>query len=151
MARPIKEVGGHAPLVLTECTKTATRPNGLTSKPLLNGPMNDGLKTSSVDRKLRNIEACVDASGFTPDFLTKPVGVNQLVGSDCNLIQPLQQAELLELLYRMREGVDPHPQFSDAIGLFVELCRYTSRVEHESRRKAADAAADDDRFHRYSS
>jgi hypothetical protein len=150
-ACPIKEVSGHASLVLTECTKTTTGPNGMASKPLFNGLVNDGLKTPAVDRKLRNIEACVDAPGFTPDFLTKPVGVDQLVGSDCHLIQPPQQAKLLELLYRMREGVDPDPQFSDAIGLFVELCRYTSRVEHESRRKAADSAADDDRFHRYSS
>src|SRR5436305_11881978 len=92
-AGPIEEIGGDAAFVLRERTEPATGVDRRRSEPLLDSAMNDALKTTAVDRKLRHVMAGIDAAGFAPDLLAVAVEVIELVGADCDVVKLLQQAE----------------------------------------------------------
>ena len=82
-----------------------------------------------------------------PHGLAETVGVSQLVGADRHRIEPLEQAEILQLLDGVGQGVDADAEFADGVGLLIDLAVDTAGMTHQRRGQAADAAADNDRLH----
>jgi hypothetical protein len=69
------------------------------------------------------------------------------VGADRDGVEPLQQAELLQFLDRVRQRVDADAKLADALGLLEQLAVDAARVQHQGRGEPADASADDNDLH----
>src|SRR3954471_9051354 len=120
-ASTIEEIRRDAAFVLRERTEPATSVDRLRPEPLLDGAMNDALKATAVDRKLRHVVAGIDSAGFAPDLLAVAVEVIELVGADCDVVELLQQAETCELTHCVRQRVDANAKLADGIGLLENL------------------------------
>src|ERR1044072_4020518 len=105
------------------------------------------LQPAAVDRELRYVEPCVRAAQLAPDLLPEPVHVEQLVGADRDRIEPLQQAQLLQLLDGVRQRVDADAELADAVGLLVDLAVDAARMQHQRGGQPAHASADNDGLH----
>ena len=105
------------------------------------------LQAAAVNGELRHVEAGIDAARLAPDLLAEAVGVEQLVGADGDGVEPLQQAELLELLDGVRQRVDADAELADAVGLLEHLAVDAAGMQHQRGGQAADPAADNDRLH----
>src|SRR6188472_3486923 len=112
-AGAIEKVSGDAALVLREGTEAAAGVDGLRPEPLLDGPMDDALKATAVDRELRHIVAGVDATGLAPDFLAVTVEVIELVGADRDIVKLLEQTEACQLAHGMGQRVDADAKLAD--------------------------------------
>src|SRR3954467_12173566 len=100
-----------------------------------------------MDRELRHVETSIGAAQFTPDLLAEPVEVEQLVGTNPNRIEPLQQPKLLEFLDRMRQRIDADTELTEGVGLLVDLAIDAARMQHQRGDEPANSAADDDGLH----
>ena len=89
------------------------------------------LQPAAMDRELRHVEAGVGAAQLAPDLLAEAVDVEQLVGADRDRVEPLQQAELLQLLDGVRQRVDADAELADAVGLLVDLAVDAARMQHQ--------------------
>ena len=105
------------------------------------------LQLAAMDRELRHVEARVGAAQLAPDLLPEAVEVEQLVGADRDRVEPLQQAELLQLLDGVRQRVDADAELADAVGLLVDLAVDAARMQHQRGGQPAHASADNDGLH----
>ena len=92
-AAAVEEVGGDAALVLRERAEPAAGVDGLSAQPLDHGLMNDALQPAAMDRELRHVMAGIEPALFVPDLLAVAGQIEQLVGADRDLIEPVQQAD----------------------------------------------------------
>src|SRR6187200_1695145 len=79
------------------------------------------LQPAAVNGELRNVIARIGPAQLPPDLLAEAVGVEQFVGPDSHRIEPIEQSELGQLLYRMRQGVDADAELADGVRLFVDF------------------------------
>src|SRR3954454_14250598 len=147
-AGAIEEVSGDAALVLREGAEAAAGVDGLPPEPLLDGAMDDTLKTAAVDRELRHVVAGVGAAGLAPDFLAVTVEVIELVGADRDIIKLLEQTEARQLTHGMGQRVDADAKLADGVGLLENLASEAARAQHQSGGETTDTATDDNRLHR---
>ncbi len=87
------------------------------------------------------------AAQLVPDFLPEAVEIEQLVGADRHRVEPLEQAEFLQLLDRVRQRVDADAKLADAIALLVDLAVDATRMQHQRGDEPAHAPADNDDLH----
>src|SRR5207244_9110042 len=73
------------------------------------------LQLAAMHRELRHVIAGIDTARFAPDLLPEAVGVDQLMGANRNGVEPLQQAELLQFLDRVRQRVDADAKLANAV------------------------------------
>ena len=105
------------------------------------------LQAPAMDRELRHVEARVEPTLFAPDLLPEAVEIEQLVGADRDRVEPLQQAELLQLLDGVRQRVDADAELADAVGLLVHLAVDAARMQHQRGDEPAHTSADNDGLH----
>src|ERR1043165_306933 len=105
------------------------------------------LQLAAVNGELRHLEAGVEPTQFAPDFLPEAVEIEQLVGADGDRVEPLEEAELLELLDRVRQRVDADAELADGVGLLEDFAIDAARMQHQRGDEPADSAADDDGLH----
>src|ERR1700729_3475215 len=84
---------------------------------------------------------------LAPNLLPEAIGIDELVGADRHCIEAGEEAEIGELLYRMRERVDADAELADRVRLLEDLAVDPPRMQHQPGDQAADAAAYDDDFH----
>ena len=135
---------------LSSCVKAAEPMAGVQpafAEPRAHRLMDHALQPAAMHRELRHVVARVDAARLAPDLLAEPVGVDQLVGADRDRVEPLHQAELLQLLDGMRQRVDADAELADALGLLEQLAVDAAGMQHQGRGKPADSAADDNDLH----
>src|SRR5262249_12195164 len=82
-----------------------------------------------------------------PDLLTEAIGVEELKGTDCDLIQTLEQSQLAQLLDGVRQCVDAYAKFADRVRLLEYFTIEAAGMQHKRCGKPADAAADNDCLH----
>src|SRR4029077_18900814 len=75
------------------------------------------------------------------------VGVEQLVGSDPHCIEPIEQYELGQFLYCMRQGGGADVELAGGGRALEDFAVDTACMQHQRRGQAADSAPDDDHFH----
>jgi hypothetical protein len=121
--------------------------NRLLAKPLLHRAVDHALQSAAVDRKLRHIMAGTDAARLAPDFLAVAVEVIELVGTNSDIVEFLQQPEAREFPDRMRQGVDADTELSDLIGL-LEFSRRCRGPAASAQWSGPRCAANDNRLHR---
>src|SRR5262245_4341414 len=109
--------------------------------------MYDPLQATAVDRELRHVMTGVQPALLVPNLLAVSRQIEQLMGTDGNLVEPIQQADGGQLADRMWQRVDADPELADGIRLLVELAIDTPGPQHECGGEAADTATDDNRFH----
>src|SRR5262245_52780802 len=146
-AAAIEEVGGDTALILGERAEPAAGVDGVRAQPLDHGLMDDALQAAAVDRELRNVVAGIEAALLVPDLLAVAGEIEELVGADRDLIEPVQQADGGQLADRMRQRVDADAELANGVGLLIEFAVNAARPQHERGGEAADTAADDDRLH----
>ena len=146
--RAVEEVSRDAALVLREGAEATAGVDSLRSEPFLDGPMDDALKATAVDRELRHIVAGVDATGLAPDFLTVTVEVIELVGADRDIVKLLEQTEACQLAHGMGQRVDADAKLADGVGLLENLASEAPRAQHQCGGETTDTATDDNRLHR---
>src|SRR5215831_7002091 len=100
-----------------------------------------------MHRELRYVVTGVEPTLFVPHLLTMTSQIEQFKGADCNLVEPIKQADRGELANCVRQRVYADAEFANGIGLFVELAIDAAGPQHQGGRKSAYPAADDDRLH----
>ena len=100
-----------------------------------------------MNGELRHVEARVGAAQLAPDLLTKPIQIKKLVGADRHCIEPLQQAELFELLDRVRQRVNADAKLADRVSLLEHFAIDAPRMQHQRSDEPANSSADDDGLH----
>src|SRR6476469_2341119 len=143
----VEEIRGHAAFVLAKGAQSMAGMDAGLAEPRPHRLPNDRLQPAAVDGELRDIIARVRPAQLAPDLLPEPISVEQLVGSDADRVEPLEQPELRELLDRMRQGVDADPELADGVRLFVDFAVDTTRMQHQRGRKNHTAATDNDDLH----
>ena len=101
-----------------------------------------------MNRELRHIVTGIDAARFAPDLLAMTIEIVKLVGTNCDIIELLQQAEAGEFADRMRQGIDANAEFADGFRLLEEFAANPTSPQHQRRSKAPDTTSDDNRLHR---
>jgi len=81
-----------------------------------------------MDRELWDVVAGIDSARLAPNFLAQPVGVEQLVSSDGDRVEAIEQAELGEFLDRVRQGVDAHAELAHCVRLLEDFAVDAARV-----------------------
>ena len=89
----------------------------------------------------------VNSPQLVPDLLTEPVEVEELVGSNTDLIQAVEQTEIAEVADRVGKDVDAHAELAHRARLLVDLTLDAALVTGQRRGQAADAGTHDQRFH----
>src|SRR6185436_14497978 len=143
----VEEPGGDAAFVLGEAAEPVAGVQAAFAEPRAHRLMDHALEPAAMHGELRHVIAGVDAARLAPDLLAEAVGVDQLVGADRDGVEPLQQAELLQLLDRVRQRVDADAKLADALGLLEQLAVDAAGVQHQGRGEPADASADDNDLH----
>ena len=143
----VEEPGGDAALALGIGAEAVAGMDARFAEPRPHRLVDHRLQAAAVDGELRHVVAGVDAARLAPDLLAEAVGVEQLVGADADLVEPVEQAELGQFLDGMRQGVDADAELAHGVRLLVDLAVDAARMQHQRRRQAADAAADDDGLH----
>src|SRR5512144_2682740 len=143
----VEEIRGHAAFVLAKRPQSVSGMDAGFAEPRPYRLPDDRLQPAAVDGELRDIIARVRPAQLAPDLLPEPIGVEQLVGSNADRVEPLEQPELRELLDRMRQGVDADPELADGIRQIVDFAVDTARMQHQRRRKTPNAATDNDDLH----
>ena len=92
-AAAVEEIGGDAALVLGEGAEPAAGADGIRAQPLDHGLMDDALQPPAVDRELRHVVAGIEAALLVPDLLAVAGQIEQLMGADRDLVEPVQQAD----------------------------------------------------------
>src|SRR6202035_3090976 len=105
------------------------------------------LQAAAVNRKLRHVMAGIDAAGFAPDFLAVAIEIIQIVGTDRDIVELLQEAKTGEFADRMRQRVDADAEFADGVRLLEQFASDAAGPQHQRRGQAPDTASDDDRLH----
>ena len=146
-AAAVEEIGGDAAFVLGERAEPAAGADGIGTQPLDHGLMDDALQAAAVDRELRHVVAGIQAALLVPDLLAVAGQIEQLMGADRDLVEPVQQADGGKLADRMRQRIDADAEFADRVRLFVKLAVDAAGPQHERGGEAADTTADDDRLH----
>src|SRR5437868_11861626 len=101
-----------------------------------------------MNRELRHIVTGIDAARFAPDLLPMTIEIVKLVGTNCDIIELLQQAEPGEFADRMRQGIDADAEFADSFRLLEEFAANPASPQHQRRGKATNTTSDDNRLHR---
>ena len=109
----VEEIGGDAALVLFEAAEPVAGVQAAFAEPRAHRLVDHALQPAAMDGELRHVIAGIDAARLAPDLLTEAVGVDQLVGADRDGVEPLHQAELLQLLDGMRQRVDADAELAD--------------------------------------
>jgi len=143
----IEEIGGHAGLVLGKGAEPMAGVDARLAETRAHGVVDHPLQPPSVDRELRIFVAGIGAARLAPDLLPETIGIDELEGADGDRVEPLQQAELGQLLDRMRQRIDADPKLADGLRLLVDFAVDPARVQHQGGGQPADAAPDDDAFH----
>ena len=146
-AAAIEEIGGDAGLVLGEGAEPVPGMDARFAEPRPRRGIDHALQPAAMDGELRIVEAGIGAARFAPDFLAEPVAIEQLIGADRDRIEPVQQAELRQLLDGVRQRIDPDPELADLVGLLEHLAVDAASLQHQRRGQPANPAADDDRLH----
>src|SRR5579862_2786710 len=121
--------------------------NARFSEPSADRLVDHALKSSAMDRELRDIVASVEPARLAPDLLPKAVGVEQLVSADRNRIKAFEQAEFGQFLDGMRQCIDTDTKFPDGICLLKDFAVDPARVQHKGRHKSADAGPNNNDLH----
>src|SRR5204862_8120655 len=96
-----------------------------------------------MDRELRHIVTGIDAARFAPDLLAMTIEIVKLVGTNCDIIELLQQAEAGEFADRMRQGIDANAEFADSFRLLEELAANPRNPQHQRPSNASAATTAD--------
>src|SRR5581483_4843146 len=121
--------------------------DGVVAETLDDGLMGHALQAAAVNRELRHLVAGIEAALLMPDLLPMTGQVEQLVGADRDLVEPIEQTDAGKLADRMRQGIDADAELADGIRLFVDLAVDAAGPQHERGGQTTDTAADDDRLH----
>src|SRR6516164_806092 len=100
-----------------------------------------------MDRELRVFVAGIGAARLAPDLLAKAIGIDELVSSNPRGIEPLEQAQIGELLDGVGQRVDADSELADGVGLLVKLAFNLPRMQHQGGGEPANAAPDDNGLH----
>jgi hypothetical protein len=146
-AVPVEEVGRDAAVVLAEVAEPVAGVQAAFAEPRAHRLMDHALQAPAMHRELRHVIAGVQPARLAPDLLAEAVGVDQLEGADRDRVEPLHQAELLQLLDRVRQRVDADAELADAFGLLEQLTVDAAGVQHQGCRQPSDPPADDDDLH----
>src|ERR1043166_6807248 len=120
-AAAVEEISRDARLVLTERAETVAGADAPFAQPRARRLIDHPLQPAAVNRELRHLVAGVEPARLAPDLLAEAVGVEQLVGADAHRVEPLEQAELRELLDGVRQRVDADAEFAHRLRLLVDL------------------------------
>src|SRR6185437_6135307 len=105
------------------------------------------LQPAAMDGKLRHLMAGIEAALLMPDLLAMPRQIEQLIGANRDLVEPIQKANACQLTDRVRQRIDANTELADGIRLLKQLAIDATRPQHERCGEATDTAADADRFH----
>ena len=144
----VEEIGAHAGFVLAKVAEPMAGVNARFAEPRAERLIDDGLQPAAMDRKLRHLITGVGAAQFAPDLLPEAVGVEQLVGSDPDRVEAIEQPQLRQFLDGMGQRVDADAELPDGVGLLVQFAIDAACAQHQGRGEAANSAADDNRLHR---
>src|SRR5262249_5904938 len=147
-AMTVEEIGAHAAFVLAKMSQAMAGMNARLAEPGAHRLVDDRLQPAAMDGELRHLVAGIGAAQLAPDLLPETVGVEQLVGSDPHRVETREQPELAQFLDRRGQRVDPDAEFTNGVRLLVALAVDAAGMQHERGGKTADAAADNDDFHR---
>src|SRR5262249_37170947 len=110
-----EEVRGDAAFVLCERAKAITGVDGLIAEPFDDGLVDHALEASAMNRELRHLMPGIEPALLMPDLLAVPGQIEQLVGADAGLVEPVEQAEAGQFADRMRQRVDANAELTDGI------------------------------------
>src|ERR1700687_5691062 len=144
-----EEIGGYPTLVLGEGAEPAAGVDRILTQSLLDGAVDHALQPAAMDRELWHVVGGIHAAHVAPDFLAVAVEIIKHVGADRDVIELLQEAEAGEFADRMRQRVDADAELPDRIRLLEQFTPDAAGAQHQRRGKAADAATDDNRLHRF--
>src|SRR5436309_14866074 len=91
-----------------------------------------------MDRELRHIVTGIDAARFAPDLLAMTIEIVKLVGTNCDIIELLQQAEAGEFADRMRQGIDADAEFAAGFRLLEQFAANPASPQPRRRSQAAN-------------
>src|SRR6266516_2458328 len=144
----VEEIGAHAGFVLAKVAEPMAGVNARFAEPRAERLIDDGLQPAAMDRKLRHLITGVGAAQFAPDLLPEAVGVEQLVGSDPDRVEAIEQPQLRQFLDGMGQRVDADAELANDIRLLVNLAVDAAGMQHERGGQTADSAADNNDLHR---
>src|SRR5215467_824390 len=145
------EAGPDRALARGHGLEQVTRMDRLAPKPFNGGIAQHALQATPVDRQLRYLVACLEPARFAPDLLAEAVGIDQLARAHTDGVEALEQAELAQLGNGVRQHIDADTQLADTLGGLEDLAWNSTCLQHQGKRKPADASADDDDVHRLTS
>jgi hypothetical protein len=90
-AETIEEMRSDAALVLGEGAETAAGMDGILAETLLDRIVDHALQPTAMDRKLRHVVAGMDAAHFAPDLMAVTVEIVQLVRTDRDGVELIEQ------------------------------------------------------------
>src|SRR3954462_452019 len=146
-AAAVEEVRRDAAVVLRERTQARAEMKAALAEPRARRLIDHVLQFATMDRELRYIEPRIGAAQLAPDLLPEAVKIKKLVGADRDRVEPLQQAELLQLLDGVRQRVDADPELTNCVSLLVDLAIDAARMQHQRGDDPAPSPADNDGLH----
>src|SRR5581483_8588359 len=81
------------------------------------------------------------------NLLAEAVGIKQLVGTDCDRVEPLEQPDLGQFLDGVRQRIDADAELADGVRLLEDFAVDAARMQHQRGYQTANAAAGDNGFH----
>jgi len=117
--------------------------NGVKAQTLADGIKQHGVERGTVEREVARRIPCVESRRLTVNELPEPAEKAKLLRLDSDGGQCGAEPEFIETLNRVGEEIKPYAQLFEFASRFVDLGLDPVLVQIESRREAADAAADD--------
>src|ERR1700760_1795387 len=85
----IEEISGDAALVLGERAEPAAGMDRVVAEALDDSLMNHALQTAAMNRELRHLMTGIEAALLVPDLLAVASEIEQLVGADRGVVEPV--------------------------------------------------------------
>src|SRR5262245_5014722 len=145
--RPPPERRGDAALVLRELVQLVIDKNGSLADPSPCRRIEHALQPAPMDGELRVVVARIEATRLAPQFLTEPVGVDQLACTNSNPVQRVKEPKACQFLDRVREQVDADPKLANAPSLLEPRALDPGAPRAQRGREPADTPADDEHLH----
>jgi len=143
----VAELRHHAVRRLLPGVQVPAGDDALRPQAFARGLQQHHLQPAAVDGELRPAVAGGLAARLRPDELAALGVVGQLRGAHAQGVEPVEQAQLVQLAHRMGQQVDADAQRPDLRRGFEDRHRHPRLVERERQGEAADAGAGDQDRH----
>ena len=138
---PIHESCSNSVSGLLEAVQMMTGVDAVGTYPLQRGLVKKPLQMPSVHRNLGPFVTRQKPAFLAPDQLTSLGKIGQVIGSEADRLELVQQAKFVEFAHRVRKQVDTDAERLHLIDGLKDADRKPSLMEAESSRQSSDTSA----------